>query len=160
MRESKQAKNAKDAKRSKRGENETIDPPVAFASAAVAVAAVLRGGGDQRGVRGGAGSANAKQAKGAKKPNSQSAKAQAETEALMKLMLKDLCSISQAAVILGVKRHQVHVLIGKKRIAAVQLEGSRIWIVHKPSLETYLTTKSKRGRPSGSKHRTKLLLDN
>lgn len=75
----------------------------------------------------------------------------------MKLMLKDLCSISQAAVILGVSRQQVFTLIETKRISAVQLDG-RFWIIHRPSLEAYLTTKHKTGRPAtGSKRRTQFL---
>ncbi len=73
-----------------------------------------------------------------------------EIEVAMKKMLEDLCTTSQAAELLGVKRRQILFLIKDKKIAAVHL-GHRYWVVFKPSLTTYLKSKSRRGRPpSGS----------
>jgi hypothetical protein len=67
-------------------------------------------------------------------------------------MTEELCTVKQAAKILGVSTQQVHVLINEKKIDAVQLD-EWFYVVHRPSLIKYLKTKSRRGRPpSGSIH--------
>ena len=70
-----------------------------------------------------------------------------EEQREMEKMLKDLCSASEAAEILGVDESRVRRLARDGRIAARKIDT--IWIVHKPSLNKYLKSKSKRGRPPG-----------
>ncbi len=72
-----------------------------------------------------------------------------DIEAMMEVMLEDLCTTSQAAEILGVTQDHVLNLIYSKKIPAVQLDNT--WIVHKPSLQDYLKNKSRRGKPPSGK---------
>lgn len=75
---------------------------------------------------------------------------QRKVEAIVDKMMNELCTVRQAAEILGVQVYQIHQLIEDKRIDAVQLDGW-FWVVHKPSLFEYLKTKSRKGRPPSSK---------
>lgn len=64
-------------------------------------------------------------------------------------MSKDLTkyvTTSQAAEMLGVKKRQVQKLLREGKIRGMQLGHE--WLTYSPSLEKYLGTKSKRGRPS------------
>jgi excisionase family DNA binding protein len=74
---------------------------------------------------------------------------QEEVEAMMVKMLRDLCSISQAAEVLGVDVSHTRRLAESGRIAARKLE--KTWVVYVPSLVKYRMTKSKRGRPPSGK---------
>lgn len=77
----------------------------------------------------------------------------------MEKMLRDLCSISQAADTLGIDERHARRLAKKGRIAARKIDTA--WVVYVPSLAKYLKTKSRKGRPPQGKPkiRTKLLLD-
>ena len=51
----------------------------------------------------------------------------------------------KAAELLGVKQRRIQVLLKEKKVNGKRI--GRDWIVFAPSLEKYLATKSKRGRP-------------
>ncbi len=76
-------------------------------------------------------------------------------------MTKDLTKFAekfvttkQAAEMLGVGRKHINLLIDRK-----QIEGQKLghyWLVFVPSLEKYLATKSKRGRPTSNEPTIKI----
>lgn len=63
-------------------------------------------------------------------------------------MTKDLTkyvTTREAAELLGVKQRRVQAMLKAKRIDGKRV--ARDWLVYVPSLEKYIATKSKRGRP-------------
>ncbi len=68
----------------------------------------------------------------------------------------------QAAEMLGVTRFQVIHLLTIKKITGIK--WARDWLIYVPSVQEYLGTKSRRGRPSKSKipdlERAALMLEN
>lgn len=76
-----------------------------------------------------------------------------ENEAMMKDMLKNLLTADEAAQMMGTNDSRVRQLIAEGRLVAVK--KGKEWIIAKPSVERYLTTKSRRGRPpSGIRQQT------
>lgn len=64
-------------------------------------------------------------------------------------MSKDLTkyvTVLQAAEIMGVGRIQASYLVKNKKLRGIKM--GRGWLVYIPSIEKYLETKSKRGRPA------------
>lgn len=143
--------------------NERIDSRVAAARHAPARPRILRGGANQRGVRcgvGARGDAASNAGEQGRAGAGANADAQSEVEAMMEKMLRDLCSISQAADTLGIDESQARRLARAGRIAARKIDTA--WVVYVPSLARYPKTKWKRGdrptgRVSGQNPRTKLL---
>ncbi len=68
-----------------------------------------------------------------------------ETEVMMEEMMENLLTAQEAATILGTNDSNVRILCEQKRIAAVKKGFA--WIIYKPSVEDYMRTKSRRGRP-------------
>ena len=63
--------------------------------------------------------------------------------------LNEYVTTRQAAELLGVNRFWIVRLIAAKKIKATKVGHN--WLVFTPSLEIYLATKSKRGRPASGK---------
>jgi len=60
--------------------------------------------------------------------------------------LSQYVTTPQAAEMLGVTRFQVIHLLTIKKITGVK--WARDWLIYAPSVQTYLGTKSRKGRPS------------
>ena len=64
----------------------------------------------------------------------------------MSELLKDYCTTTEAAALLGIKVNSVNHLIASGKLIAQQV--GRTWLVFKPSIEEYYRTKAASGQPA------------
>ncbi len=62
------------------------------------------------------------------------------------LRMDQFVSTKQAAELLGVEQSHIRLLLGRNRLRGIK-PGGRDWLVFRSSLEEYLKSKSKRGKP-------------
>ena len=65
----------------------------------------------------------------------------------MTLEIADWVSVSKAASILGCTTGRVRQLLGEKRLSGEKLDGTKIWMVSRESVEKYGEEELPPGRP-------------
>lgn len=65
----------------------------------------------------------------------------------MTLEIADWVSVTKAAEILGCTTGRVRQLLGEKRLAGEKLDGTKIWMVSRESVEKYGVEELPPGRP-------------